>query len=51
VPGDTGTDQLLVSGVRRLDITPLDFEALADEIAWLPFPDEPASSPHQAALW
>ena len=50
-PGSPGAEQLLAGGARRLDPDALDYEALANEIARHPLPDEAASPPRQTSLW
>ena len=50
-PGSAGTDRLIAAGARRLEADALDFDALAEEIARLPFSDEAAAPPAQAALF
>jgi DNA processing protein len=50
VPGSGGTDQLIANGAQRIELTSIDFDALADEIGQ-PFARGGSSTSQQAALW
>lgn len=50
VPGSAGTDQLIASGARRIDLAAIDFDGLAAEISQPPSRPE-SSTPRQTSLW
>ena len=50
VPGSAGTEQLIASGVRRIDPAAINFDQLVTELTESPKPDE-RTAPQQSSFW